>query len=140
MQHDYLTLVKEKSTVLERILQITKEYQFTGQKDLVEKEAEEFSELYTRREDIFERAKKLDDALKTTVSLNTQTAELARLIEEQNGMVKEILTIDEANMKMYDTFKAHLVSDLKGVVQSKHINERYVDDFEASGHYFDKRN
>ncbi|MCL2235482.1 MAG: hypothetical protein FWB98_03450 [Defluviitaleaceae bacterium] len=141
--NNYLALVEEKSTILEKILNLTKEYKFTGEQGAAEQEAEAFSELYTRRENIFDRAKRLDEALKAADPLSSSEEEkktIEGLISKQNQMVKEILAFDEANMKMYEVFKAHLVGNLKGVVQTKHINEKYMDDYELSGHFFDKKN
>jgi hypothetical protein len=141
---EYLELMEQKSNILEHVLEMTKRQVFTGEQGVAEDEVEAFIDLYGQREKIFERAMRLDSNIKAMKISSSPSGEdeikLATYINKHEEMAKEILALDEANVKMYETLKNHLASDLKGVTQTKNLNEGYMEHFETSGYYFDRKN
>lgn len=140
----YFELMEQKTNILENVLEMTKRQTFTGKQGVVEEEVEAFINLYEQREKVFERAKRLDSNIKAmdiSSSLNREDEEgLAVIVKKHEEMAKEILVLDQANIKMYENLKKALANDLRGVTQTRNLNEGYKDTFETSGHYFDKKN
>ncbi|MCL2855537.1 MAG: hypothetical protein FWE21_07955 [Defluviitaleaceae bacterium] len=141
---NYLDLIEQKTAAFERILDATKKHTFTGAKEAAEEEGANFARLYEEREHLFARVKKLEEALKACHPPSSPSGEeeiaLATHLNKQQELAKEILAMDEANIKLYETFKTHITGDLKGITQTKQLNEAYMEDFEVSGYYFDKKN
>ena len=145
----YLELMEQKTAVLERILDITRKVVLTGEKDVAEKEGEEFSNLYERREPILKRIAKIDADLKIEAMGLPPLDEpeykdrLTAIIDKQKDVATQLLALDEANVKIYEKLKAHMQGNMKNVRQTIDVNEKYLDlePYEsAQGYYFDKKN
>jgi hypothetical protein len=148
----YLELMEQKNSVIERILSITREVSLTGERDLVEKEAEAFVVLYERRDNIIKRIEKIDEALKAESKAmglppggdlvsEKYRQQLEAIIEKQRDMVAALLVLDAANIKAYDKMKQAVTGDLKRVRQNIDLNTRYMGDIDGhQGFLFDKKN
>jgi ABC-type Zn uptake system ZnuABC Zn-binding protein ZnuA len=144
-QSKYLDLLRQKLAAMHKMMEATKAANFTGKEADTEKDAQTFVALYEKRANILTRIEQLDDAMALLESdamedenFNTAVTEIKTEIRELAG---EFITLDKENMSVYQKLSSRLKEDIKKARQSRNINNRYVEDFDAAqGHYFDARN
>ena len=140
---DYIDLLESKTSTLEKVLLMTQETIFTGEESKALQEADAYSTLYERRDNLLARIKKADVAL---AALGQPPAEIkgriAEIIDRHKSLAGQIVELDKVNNKVYEKIRDFLQKDLKAVRQNRNINEKYGDDFDDMYYsaYFDKKN
>jgi hypothetical protein len=140
---EHIKLLNDKTQSLEHILKISQDVLLTGTANAAEKEAEAFVSLYHRRENILKHIMDIDNALKNLPPLTEGAIEAAKAINRHREIAGQLLELDEANMKSYELIKSHLAENIKGVRQTRDVNEKYLDEYDGFGetsYLFDKKN
>jgi predicted transcriptional regulator len=137
--------MEEKTAIFQKVLDVTRPIVLTGDFERVEYEAQAFSNLYQRRENILSAIEKIDTQMNTFGEPERFDAEyaiqLAVINDKQRKIAAELIEIKKKNMAMYEKIKEHIKGDLKNVRQTMDVNEAYMSDFDtAGGRYFDQKN
>ena len=135
-----LELMEQKYTSLKRMVDITKQAEFTGLEANAEKEVEAFVSLYERRTNILESIEKIDDAIGQLDPLEASDMEdedfQARVVsyrERMKEIAVEMLALDRANTVVHEKLNVYLKDNMRRVRQSKDLSSRYSDEFEMPG-------
>ncbi|MCL2576344.1 MAG: hypothetical protein FWE33_07895 [Defluviitaleaceae bacterium] len=137
--------MEEKTTIIQKVLDVTRPIVLTGDIEKVEHEAQAFANLYQRRENILASIEKIDAKMAALGEPKQPDAEyiiqLAVINDKQRKMASELIELDKNNMEMYEKIKEHIKGDLKNVRLTMDVNEAYMGDFDTvGGHYFDQKN
>jgi len=143
----YIELLQEKLDALESIRESTRQQVFTGDKSLIEQEAEAFVALYEKRGEALARVEKIDDALELLDPLDAEDLDdtdfQARVVELRHKMVelaREMVALDKANIEIYEKMSAYVRNNMKQARQSLDLLQGYDDYVDANeGHFMDKK-
>jgi len=143
----YIELLQEKLDALESIRESTRQQVFTGDKSLIEQEAEAFVALYEKRGEALARVEKIDDVLELLDPLEAEDLDdtdfQARVVELRHKMVelaREMVALDKANIEIYEKMSAYVRNNMKQARQSLDLLQGYDDYVDANeGHFMDKK-
>lgn len=127
-------LLAEKKDLLERVLYMTAEFDFTGGED----DAERYVAFIAEREKLFEEIKRVDERL------NGREAEEGQETRKLENEIKSVIDLIVGQNKKLDgkvtEVTDKLKSGLKEINDTRNINMRYnYDTITSSGMLFDEK-
>ena len=142
----YIDLLLQKSAAIERALTATKNAVFDENSKEIEKESQNFADLYEKRENIITMIESIDYAISTfdiqDITDGDFLESIANINKKIQSNAKEIVELDKINIEKGKKISAALKTDIKEIRQNRAANNRYYsDDFlDSEGHFIDKKN
>lgn len=131
----YISLLCEKREILNDILKYTKSKTFEKSED----EAERIEYYLNNRQKLFDKLIIVDNKLKNTKFNDTDNMEVKGIIKENDGLIKDIIKLDEKNKKIIDSILNLLKVNIKSVKSMSKVNNSYLGTYQnvINGSLFD---
>lgn len=131
----YISLLCEKREILNDILKYTKSKTFEKSED----EAERIEYYLNNRQKLFDKLIILDNKLKNIKFNDIDNMEVKSIIKENDGLIKDIIKLDEKNKKIIDSILNLLKVNIKSVKSMSKVNNSYLGTYQnvINGSLFD---
>lgn len=131
----YISLLCEKREILNDILKYTKSKTFEKSKD----EAERIEYYLNNRQKLFDKLIIVDNKLKNVKFNDIDNMEVKSIIKENDGLIKDIIKLDEKNKKIIDSILNLLKVNIKSVKSMSKVNNSYLGTYQnvINGSLFD---
>lgn len=131
----YISLLYEKREILNDILKYTKSKTFEKSED----EAERIEYYLNNRQKLFDKLIILDNKLKNIKFNDIDNMEVKSIIKENDGLIKDIIKLDEKNKKIIDSILNLLKVNIKSVKSMSKVNNSYLGTYQnvINGSLFD---
>lgn len=131
----YISLLCEKREILNDILKYTKSKTFEKSED----EAERIEYYLNNRQKLFDKLIIVDNKLKNVKFNDIDNMEVKSIIKENDGLIKDIIKLDEKNKKIIDSILNLLKVNIKSVKSMSKVNNSYLGTYQnvINGSLFD---
>ena len=131
----YISLLCEKREILNDILKYTKSKTFEKSED----EAERIEYYLNNRQKLFDKLIIVDNKLKNIKFNDIDNMEVKSIIKENDGLIKDIIKLDEKNKKIIDSVLNLLKVNIKSVKSMSKVNNSYLGTYQnaINGSLFD---
>lgn len=131
----YISLLCEKREILNDILKYTKSKTFEKSED----EAERIEYYLNNRQKLFDKLIIVDNKLKNIKFNDIDNMEVKSIIKENDGLIKDIIKLDEKNKKIIDSILNLLKVNIKSVKSMSKVNNSYLGTYQnvINGSLFD---
>ncbi|MFR4986329.1 MAG: hypothetical protein ACLUCH_02930 [Lachnospirales bacterium] len=131
----YISLLCEKREILNDILKYTKSKTFEKSED----EAERIEYYLNNRQKLFDKLIIVDNKLKNVKFNDIDNMEVKSIIKENDGLIKDIIKLDEKNKKIIDSILNLLKVNIKSVRSMSKVNNSYLGTYQnvINGSLFD---
>jgi len=140
----YMDLLNKKLELLLRMLELTQKVTITGEGDeeALEKEAEQFYNLYENRDVIVTKIQKIDKSLAEHKDLETDR-EFSKtskpVLDKMKKTARVLIELDKKNIETSQNLTGFLKGNLKKIRDGRDISNKYGEMGEStSGYYFDR--
>lgn len=132
---EYISLLYEKKQILNDILKYTKGKTFEKSED----EAERIEYYLNNRQKLFDKLIIVDNKLKSFKFNDIDNMEVKSIIKENDGLIKDIIKLDEKNKKIIDSILNLLKVNIKSVKSMSKVNNSYLGTYQnvINGSLFD---
>lgn len=132
---EYISLLYEKKQILNDILKYTKSKTFEKSED----EAERIEYYLNNRQKLFDKLIIVDNKLKNVKFNDIDNMEVKSIIKENDGLIKDIIKLDEKNKKIIDSILNLLKVNIKSVKSMSKVNNSYLGTYQnaINGSLFD---
>lgn len=132
---EYISLLYEKKQILNDILKYTKSKTFEKSED----EAERIEYYLNNRQKLFDKLIIVDNKLKSFKFNDIDNMEVKSIIKENDGLIKDIIKLDEKNKKIIDSILNLLKVNIKSVKSMSKVNNSYLGTYQnvINGSLFD---
>ncbi len=131
----YISLLCKKREILNDILKYTKSKTFEKSED----EAERIEYYLNNRQKLFDKLIIVDNKLKNVKFNDIDNMEVKSIIKENDGLIKDIIKLDEKNKKIIDSILNLLKVNIKSVKSMSKVNNSYLGTYQnvINGSLFD---